>query len=60
MYNKMTDVKESQRRKKRKTYGIMVGIPAKNNISEDNLADARYFNGREVRRSIWRASVAEG
>jgi len=38
----------------------MMGIPTKNNISEDNLADARYFNGREVRRSIWRASVAEG
>jgi len=52
MYNKMTDVKESQRRKKRKTNGIMMGIPTKNNISEDNLADARYFNGREVRRSI--------
>jgi len=52
MYDKMTDVKESQRRKKRKTYGIMVGIPAKNNISEDNLADIRYFIGRGVGRFI--------
>ena len=52
-------LKNLSEEKKRKTYGIMVGIPAKNNISEDNLADIRYFIGRGVGRFIWRVSVAE-
>lgn len=57
MYDEMSYVKESQGRKNNR---IMVDIPAENNIFEEDLADARYFNGRLMGRSIWSVSVAKG